>query len=302
MDLRAYVFRMLATGRSPVIIENVKTHEFRLNRPVDDWPDVMLPRRPRYIAEATIQAAEQRMRETAVGKDPAAFEIAVCDAFELLGFTTMHVGGLGAPDGRLDAPLGPLAYSAIVECKSTPTAPTVRNSQPEEPAKFRDEFGTDFALLVGPRFEEEQRLRDELATHNVSLWTIDDIVTAIQNDVDTYECRELFAAGFVRDRLAALEWERMHGTEKRARIVRDILLREGYAAQRRLVGHIAPVEAPVLSLDAAMVLVEAELQKASVTSMATRSEVQVAMNDLLRAGEAVTVPERDGIVITRAPS
>ena len=63
MDLRAYVFRMLATGRSPVIIENVKTHEFRLNRPVDDWPDVMLPRRPRYIAEATIQAAEQRMRE-----------------------------------------------------------------------------------------------------------------------------------------------------------------------------------------------------------------------------------------------
>jgi hypothetical protein len=291
--------RALATGRSPLIIEDRQTHEFRLNRPVVDWPKVVLPERPRYASAAAIEAIEQRLRHTAVGKDFVAFEMAVCEAFALMGFITTHIGGLSAPDGKLDAPLGPLAYSVVVECKSTPSAPIVRNAQPEEAGKHRMVFGADFAMMVGPAFEDTQHMRDELVTHNVSLWTIDDVVAALRNDVNTLECRDLLAPGAVRDRVAAVEWQRLHGSEKRALVVRDILRREGYVAQCRLVGHIVPADAPVLTLDAAMVLVEAELQKAAVTTMATRNEIQTAIDDLVRAGEAVIVPGRDGIVITR---
>ncbi len=302
VDLRTYIFRALATGRSPLIVEDSRTHEFRLNRPVDDWPKTALRERPRYTSAATIEATEQRLRVTSVGKDSAAFEVAVCDAFALFGFITTHMGGLSAPDGRLDAPLGPLAYSVVLECKSTPSASIVRNAQPEEPAKFCDVLGAQYAVLVGPDFEDTQHLRDELLTHKVSLWTIDDVVTALRNDVDAHECRDLFAPGAVRDRLVALEWERGHGCEKRALVIQDILRREGYAEQCRLVRHIAPDDAPVPTLDAAMILVEEALGKLNVRTVATRDEVRTAMHDLLRAGEAVTVPDREGIVITRGRS
>ena len=53
---------------------------------------------------------------------------------------------------------------------------------------------------------------------------------ALCNDVDAYECRDLFAPGFVTKRLADLVWSRSHGEEKRELVVREILRREGYAA------------------------------------------------------------------------
>jgi len=81
--------------------------------------------------------------------------------------------------------------------------------------------------------------------------------------------------------------------------VREILRREGYAAQCTLIGEVPPADAPVLSLDAAMLLVESALRHAGATSGATREEVRAAMEDLVRAREAVRVPDRDGIIIRR---
>ncbi len=41
------VQRSIAHGRRPLIMQNEATHAFRINHPVDDWPDVELPaRRP----------------------------------------------------------------------------------------------------------------------------------------------------------------------------------------------------------------------------------------------------------------
>ena len=174
-----------------------------------------------------------------------------------------------------------------------------RLPQVEEPARFRDEIGAEFAVLVGPAFKDETSLHAELLTHKVSLWTIEDIVSALRIDVDALECRQLFVAGLLHDGLASLEWQRIHGAEKRVLYVRQILRREGYATQRSLVGRVARDEAPVLSLDAAMLLVEAELQKAGITNMATREEIKTAMDDLVRTDEAVVVPGRDGIIIRR---
>jgi hypothetical protein len=55
----------------------------------------------------------------------------------------------------------------------------------------------------------------------------------------------------------------------------------------------------VLSLDAAMLLVETALRHAGATTGATREEVRAAMDDLTRADEAVRITDRDGIIIRR---
>lgn len=298
-DLTNYIQHAIAKGQPPAIVLDPVTHEFRLNRPVDSWPAVALPPRPRYTDPATVESMAQRLRSTAFGDDPAAFEQATCEAFDSMGFVATHLGGLGRPDGILQAPLGPLSFRAVVECKSVPSGGKVRMPQVQEPARFRDLAGTEFAVLVGPSFKDELSLHFELKNHRVSCWTIDDIVAALRIDVDALECRDLFAPGFVREALAALEWQRTHGAEKRVLFVRNTLRREGYATQRSLVGSVARDDEPVLTLDAAMLLVEAELQKAGISDMATREEIKVAMDDLVRAQEAVLVPGRDGIVIRR---
>jgi hypothetical protein len=298
-NLSIYVQRTRSKGRTPLVILDPLTHEFRLSGPVDSWPAVALAERPRYTDPGALEAIAQRLRAAAVGEDPAAFEQATCDAFEMMGFVTTHIGGLGRPDGIIEAPLGPLSFRAVIECKSVPSGGGVRIPQVQEPAKFRDLANAQFAVLVGPSFKDEVSLRDELKTHKVSLWTIEDVINALRLDVDAFECRELFVPGFVSEPLAALDFQRSHGAEKRVLFVRQVLRREGFATQRSLVGHVAWSEAPVWSLDAAMLLVEAELQKAGISDMATREEVKAAMDDLVRAEEAVAVPGRDGIVIRR---
>jgi len=301
-DLSAYIQHSISKGRTPAVLLDAVTHEFRLSGPVDSWPSVTLAQRPRYTDSQALEAIAQRLRATSVGEEPSAFEQATCDAFEMMGFVASHIGGFGRPDGILEAPLGPLSFRAVVECKSVPSGGRVRIPQVQEPAKFRDLAGADFAVLVGPSFKDELSLHDELKTHKVSLWTVDDIVNALRIDVDAFECRELFAPGFVNEPLAALEFKRIHGAEKRVLFVRQVLRREGFATQRSLVGRVDWAQAPVWSLDAAMLLVESELQKAGITDMATREEIKAAMDDLVRAEEAVAVPGRDGIVIRRGLS
>jgi hypothetical protein len=297
-NLLLYIQQEVAKGRKPAVVEDPISRKFRANHPVDDWPAVKLPPRPRYTKAATLEAISTRLRSSVTGADSAAFEQAVCDAFALLGFVAQHIGGTYAPDGILDAPLGPLAYRAVLECKSTPHVKFVSQPRPEEVAKFRASSNADFAVLVG-EFTTGTDFMQEIQLHAISVWTVDDIITALRNDVDAYECRALFAPGFVTERLADLVWSRTHGDEKRASVVRHILRREGYAAQCTVIGEVTPAEAPVLSLDAAMLLVETALRHAGATSGATREEVHAAMEDLVRAREAVRIPDRDGIIIRR---
>ena len=298
MVLLRYIQQETARGRKPAVVEDPITRKFRVNHPVDDWPAVTLPPRPRYIEPPALEAISTRLRTTVTGADPTAFEKAVCDAFALFGFVAQHLGGLYAPDGILDAPLGPIAYRAVLECKSTPHTKYVSEPRPAEVAKFRTSSKADFAVLVGETTSETSFMQ-EIQLHAISVWTVDDIITALRNDVDAYECRDLFAPGFVTERLADLVWSRSHGEEKRELVVREILRREGYAAQCTLIGEVTPADAPVLSLDAAMLLVESALRHAGATSGATREEVHAAMEDLVRAREAVRIPERDGIIIRR---
>jgi hypothetical protein len=297
--LTQHIARATLRGNRPLVVESTTGHEFRINHPADNWPSIALPSRPRYVSRHDVEAISTRLRSTGTGSDPIAFELAVCDAFTMLGFVAQHVGGYNEPDGTLDAPLGPLAYRTILECKSAPASGVVGLPRPEEPAKFRDSYHADFAVIVGPAFSDNVSLLNELDTHRVSAWTTDDLLAAIGNDVDTYECRSLFAPGFVHDALGDLVWSRTHGKDKRLAILRDLLRREGYDEQRRLVGRMRASDMPVLTLDAATILVATALQKAGIDAAPTRAELQQAMDDLIRADEAATVEGREGIIIRR---
>jgi len=195
-NLLLHIHQEVAGGHKPAVLVDPVTHKFRTNRPVDDWPDVTLPPHPRYIDAAAFDALAARLRTTGIGDDAAAFEQATCDAFAVMGFVTQHVGGFYAPDGILDAPLGPLAYRAVLECKSAPNVKFVSQPRPEEAAKFRASSKADFAVLVGPDFHAGEAFSQEIQAHAISVWTIDDVITALRIDVDTYECRALFAPGF----------------------------------------------------------------------------------------------------------
>ncbi len=300
-SLSEYIMRAQAHGRKPALVEDPRTHAFRINQPLDDWPDVALPPRALPYAAADADALAQRLRATATGADPAAFEAAVCDAFALLGFAAQHVGGIGAPDGILDAPLGPFAYRAIVECKTAAPDAAVSAPRLEEPAKFRDAYGAQFALLVGPAFAQDASFTGEMETHRVSVWTVDDLVRAFGLGVDPLECRDLFATGPVADRLDDLAWDRRHGAEKRLAVVADLLHRAAWAAQCEVVRQVAPADAPVVTADGALLMVDAALAAAKATGGATRAEVETAMHDLLRSGAATTGPSGTGIVLRRGP-
>jgi DNA primase len=96
-----YIARQLGRGRKPPIVQDAQKR-FRINEPLDDWPD-LLPHVPQKADEAA-QALCHRLEATATGtNDSTAFENAVCDAFAHLGFLTQHLGQRGQPDGIADA-------------------------------------------------------------------------------------------------------------------------------------------------------------------------------------------------------
>jgi hypothetical protein len=300
-SLYQYVQRSISHKRRPLIVQNEVTHAFRINHPVDDWPNIPPPPRRPPLAPEQLDAIATRLHATSTATAPAAFEAAVCDAFAALGFVATHVGGIGAPDGLLDAPLGPLAYRTVVECKTAHADTTVNTPQLEEPARFREAYHAQYAILVGPAFAVDGVFESEMNEHAVSVWSVNDVVNALHLGVDPIECRDLFAAGVVEDRLADLAWSREHGTQKRLAVIAKLLHETAWNAQKALVGRVEARDAPALTVDAALMLVDTALQQAKATGGATRAEVETAMADLVRSGAAIKLGDRDGIIISRPP-
>lgn len=272
VSLIQYLARANGTGRRALIVQDAD-RRFRSNHPVDDWPD---PAEPLAVRPPVndVDAHEKRLVESAVGNDPDAFERAVCDAFGALGFVTQHIGGQGAPDGTLDAPLGRLGYRVMLECKTT-TEAYVPRPDVAEAAKWRDTHGADYAIIVGPSFSEaDAEFSAELDLHRVSAWSVDDVIAALRIAADPDELRAVFEPGFAEDHLAALVWERTHGLAKRVAVTVQLLRDAAWRRQLGVLGHRD--DAPTITEDAAMLLVDEELEKRGSTAVTTRTEIQAA--------------------------
>ena len=82
--------------------------------------------------------------------------------------------------GYLDAPLGPLAYRAMVECKTGSANGFVTQPNIAEAAKYREAYGAAYCLLIGPAFGAQTTLASDLRTHGVSAWTVEDLAAVVQ--------------------------------------------------------------------------------------------------------------------------
>lgn len=300
-SLLEYIVRTSGHGHRPAIVQDVD-RRFRINEPPDPWPAVDAPSVPPLSAQA--QAIGDRLAETVRGSDPAAFELAVCDAFAHLGFAATHIGGNDAPDGYADAQLGPLGYRVMLECKTGGL--DVTDPDAVEASKYRDAYHAQYCALIGPGFAENTELGSELQTHGVSAWSVDDLQRLLAIVSNPHEMLALFAPGFVGDVIDTLQWERLHGEGKRVRLICDYLLEAGWAAQVAAAKQGPPQNAPRLTVDAAMLLVDQRLASEGSAASCARDEVEAAFAYLTnpRVGTAVWVdPEtRDAIVIVEASS
>jgi hypothetical protein len=196
----------------------------------------------------------------------------------LLGFVAKHVGGKGAPDGVLDAPLGKLAYRVMLECK-TSAGGAVPRPDAAEAAKWREPYEADFAMLLGPGFgETDAEFTSELAVHQVSAWTVDDLVAALRIGANPDELRTVFGAGYAEDRLPAVIWERTHGFAKRVAVTAEILRHVVWRRQVAVVGRHH--DAPAITEDTAMALVDEALTEHGSNAVCGRDEVRAAFAHL----------------------
>jgi len=294
-SLQRYVQRARALGRRTLIVMD-EERRFRLDQPPDNWPEpLILPTRPPVQSAGALVA---ELRATSGGDDPTAFETAVCDAFAALGFVARHLGGHEAPDGTLDAPLGPLSYRAVLECKSW-RGERIPRLDVAEAAKYREAFRADVALLVAPALAEyDTELNAKLATHRVSGWTIDDLAQLLDAAVDPHELRPILVPGLAADYLGDILWARRHGAPKRVAVVTELLWRIGWEQQCALVGAAEP---PHLTEDAAMLLVDQALRATNPAASVDRQTIRAAIAGLVspRLSAASFTDNGASIVVVR---
>jgi DNA primase len=294
-SLIEYIARQLGRGRKPPILQDAQ-RRFRINEPLDDWPD-LVPAPPPRRDDAS-QALCDRLEATGTGDDPAAFEAAACDAFAHLGFLTQHLGQRAQPDGIADAILGSLGYRVLIECKTAKHIVT----QPDaaEAAKFRDAFKADRCVLVGPDFSDETELLQELQTHRVTALTVPDIQTLLHVGANALEVKRILEPGYAGDVLSDLLWERRHGRAKRVATIAHLVACEGWRAQQTAASQGGPGNAPRLTADAAMLLVDAALKAAGSAQACAREDVEQACAWLASPNVGAAI-QNDGALVILAP-
>ena len=295
-----YIARTKGHERKPAIVQD-RDRRFRANHPTDPWPAAGTSA-PVHMPTAASLAVLERVRATATGLEPADFETAVCALFATLGFAATHVGGYDAPDGYLDAPLGPLAYRVMLECKTGSANAIVTEPNVVEAAKYRAPYGASFCALVGPAFGAETAFASELHTHGVSAWTVDDLAAVVHAGFDPAELRALFGPGLVADVVDDAVWSAAHGEAKRVGAICDAIEAIAVRAQRVAIGT-APGDAPLLDADAAMMLLDEHFAASESAARCSRGDVLAAFDWLThpRVGRAIwTGEDRRAIVVTAA--
>jgi hypothetical protein len=297
VSLTQYLARVNESGRAQLIVQD-PDRRFRANHPIDDWPEPDEPL-PTRRAVHDVDAYENRLHRLGHGEDPDAFERAICEAFDALGFVSRHIGGQGAPDGVLEAPLGRLAYRVMLECKTSSGA-AVPHPDVAEAAKWRESYDGDYSMIIGPSFSEaDSELTGELALHHVSAWSVDDLVAALRIAADPDELRAVFAPGYAEDHLPALVWERTHGRAKRVAVTAQLIREIVWRRQVSLLGNRE--EAPAISEDVAMALVDEALEMRGSKAVCAREEVRAAFahltSPLVRAARWLDEPGGAIVVI-----
>lgn len=144
------------------------------------------------------------------------FELDLADIFEVLGFSCRHIGGSGATDILLSAPLTHSAYSVVVDAK-TSQAGRVGQGRIDVAVicNHRQEHRADYAAVVGEDFSvgHLQRFAEQYELSLITTAQLADLLRLHARTPFTLtELKELFVApGRVDAGIAALrEFHRQH--------------------------------------------------------------------------------------------
>ncbi len=213
---------------------------YRLNVPVNPFAGHVEPQHDRTVLDALIAQLRAAVVRN-VPADPAdgpnigaPFERAVAEALAYLGLGAQRLGAEGEPDVVATAPLGALAYQVAFECKTVASMKLHGSSAfVAEAARMRDAVGATYAVLLGLDFPDERSIAEELETHRVALWTIEDLIAVLECQLDHpimwSQLAPLFAPGRAADAVTTFRAEHLHGAHQRAHIVLRYVMQEGLA-------------------------------------------------------------------------
>jgi hypothetical protein len=168
---------------------------------------------------------------------------------------------------------------------------------------MRELMSAQYALMVGPKFFELRELDAELATHQVGLWTVDDLEELLRanahHPVAWPDLMSLFAPGRRADDISAFCFEHLNGAWKKAHVVLSYVLSEGLAYQIGVAPSDSQVDKPhaPLTVEVLTALVnqrlalEGDFARASIEDVC--SAVALARHPLLAAARVAA----DGSVI-----
>jgi bifunctional non-homologous end joining protein LigD len=312
--VRGLIGRQTLRGERPDFVELVDGR-FRLNVPLDPFPAEPEP----AVHNPDVDELCERLRATANRKIPpsdddkgntgAPFERAVADAFTHLGFIAIRDGRHAAPDVVATAPLGASAYTIAAECKSfESTDPHVQWVAASEAARFRDQVGAEYAILIGPNMPGDKPLDEELLTHNVALWTVEDLIALLQADAThpiawpTYI--PLLTPGRSTQRITDTIFTHHHGPRQRAHIALTLMQEEALTYQRSLTTADTQVQRTdaALTIESLTLLVNQRLERnGDLARMGTndiRAAVAIATSALVEAAHQ----EAESITLIRRPT
>jgi hypothetical protein len=90
------------------------------------------------------------------------------DSLAWRAFVHEHLGNCSRSARRL----GPLAYRAVVEYRSTPNVKFLSQPRPEKAAMFHASTNADFTLFVRPEFRAGLSFTQEIQAHAILVWTV----------------------------------------------------------------------------------------------------------------------------------
>jgi hypothetical protein len=144
------------------------------------------------------------------------FELDIAAAFEVLGFSCRHIGGSGATDILLSAPLVQSAYTVVVDAKTSQSGRVAQGRiDVAVIGNHRRDLAADYAAVVGEDFSagQLQRFAEQFELTLITTTQLAELVRLhARSPFSLIELRELFvAAGRADAGMAALrEFHRQH--------------------------------------------------------------------------------------------
>jgi hypothetical protein len=147
-----------------------------------------------------------------------------------------------------------------------------------EAARMRDAVGATYAVLLGLDFPDERGINDELATHRVALWTLEDVIAVLECQLDHpimwSQLVPLFAPRRAADNVAAFHAEHLHEAYQRAHVILRYMMEEGLAYQESLANDGS---GDALTAEALAVLVNQRLQRENDLARCSSADVHNAL-------------------------